>query len=95
MSGGEQQRVAIARALVNRPALLLFDEHCANLDSQNSRIIFDLFQRLNRNLHQTIVIVSREEWRFRYFDGSISMKDGPIGMEGRGGVGGERSERSP
>ena len=81
LSGGEQQRVAIARALVNRPTLLLADEPCANLDSQNSKIILDLFQRLNRDLHQTIVMVSHEEWHKRYFDRIIYMKDGIIEKE--------------
>ncbi len=81
MSGGEQQRVAIARALVNRPALLLADEPCANLDTQNSRIILDLFKRLNKNLNQTIVMVSHEEWHKVYFDRIISMKDGIIETE--------------
>jgi putative ABC transport system ATP-binding protein len=81
MSGGEQQRVAIARALVNQPALLLADEPCANLDTQNSRIILDLFKRLNKNLNQTIVMVSHEEWHKSYFDRIISMKDGIIETE--------------
>jgi putative ABC transport system ATP-binding protein len=78
MSGGEQQRVAIARALVNKPTILLADEPCANLDSQNSRIILDLFKKLNKNLHQTIVMVSHEEWHKSYFDRIIYMKDGVI-----------------
>ena len=78
MSGGEQQRVAIARALVNQPALLLADEPCANLDTKNSRIILDLFKRLNKNLNQTIVMVSHEEWHKSYFDRIISIKDGVI-----------------
>ena len=78
MSGGEQQRVAIARALVNQPAILLADEPCANLDSRNSEIILDLFQRLNRDLRQTIVMVSHEEWHTRYFHRTIFMKDGKI-----------------
>lgn len=81
MSGGEQQRVAIARALVNRPALLLADEPCANLDSRNSRIILDLFKKLNRDLRQTIVMVSHEEWHKEYFDRIIYMKDGRIEAE--------------
>jgi len=81
MSGGEQQRVAIARALVNQPALLLADEPCANLDTQNSRIILDLFKRLNKNLNQTIVMVSHEEWHKSYFDRIISMKGGVIETE--------------
>jgi len=78
MSGGEQQRVAIARALVNKPAIVLADEPCANLDSQNSRIILDLFKKLNKELHQTIVMVSHEEWHMTYFDRVISLKDGLI-----------------
>jgi putative ABC transport system ATP-binding protein len=81
MSGGEQQRVAIARALVNKPTILLADEPCANLDSQNSRIILDLFKKLNKNLHQTIVMVSHEEWHKSYFDRIIYMKDGVIDQQ--------------
>ncbi len=94
MSGGEQQRVAIARALVNRPTLLLADEPCANLDSRNSRIILDLFQRLNRDLHQTIVMVSHEEWHMSYFDRIISMKDGLIEKEEKRKGAGEQPEPS-
>jgi putative ABC transport system ATP-binding protein len=81
LSGGEQQRVAIARALVNKPTILLADEPCANLDSQNSRIILDLFKKLNKNLHQTIVMVSHEEWHKSYFDRIIYMKDGVIDQQ--------------
>ena len=95
MSGGEQQRVAIARALVNRPAILLADEPCANLDTRNSKVILDLFSKLNRDLHQTIVMVSHEEWHTRYFDRIISMKDGVIEKEIHGTQGADsRSEPS-
>jgi putative ABC transport system ATP-binding protein len=78
MSGGEQQRVAIARALVNNPAILLADEPCANLDTQNSRNILELIKKLNRDLKQTIVMVSHEEWHKQYFDRIITMSDGKI-----------------
>ena len=76
LSGGEQQRVAIARALVNKPSLILADEPCANLDTRNSRIILDLIKKLNKELGQTIVMVSHEDWHKAYFDRIITMTDG-------------------
>ena len=78
MSGGEQQRVAIARALVNNPAIILADEPCANLDTRNSTIILELIRKLNRELSQTVVMVSHEEWHQKYFDRVIVMQDGKI-----------------
>lgn len=78
MSGGEQQRVAIARALVNNPAIILADEPCANLDTRNSTIILELIRKLNKELNQTVVMVSHEEWHQKYFDRVIVMQDGKI-----------------
>ncbi|MDD1674168.1 MAG: ABC transporter ATP-binding protein [Methanomicrobiales archaeon] len=81
LSGGEQQRVAIARALINNPRILLADEPLANLDSETSRSILDLFRRLNEDLGQTIIMVSHEEWHKEYFCRVISLKDGLIDRE--------------
>jgi putative ABC transport system ATP-binding protein len=78
LSGGEQQRVAIARALVNNPAILLADEPCANLDSKNSVLILELIRNLNRELQQTVVMVSHEDWHRKYFDRVIYLVDGKI-----------------
>jgi putative ABC transport system ATP-binding protein len=82
MSGGEQQRVAIARALVNNPAILLADEPCANLDTRNSTIILELIRKLNKDLNQTVVMVSHEEWHKKYFDRIIYLRDGKILTDG-------------
>ena len=78
LSGGEQQRVAIARALVNHPAIVFADGPCANLDTATSKTILDLFARLNRELGQTIVMVSHEDWHRRYFCRVIHLEDGRV-----------------
>ena len=78
MSGGEQQRVAIARALVNNPMILFADEPTANLDSESSRIILELFKKLNKEIGQTIIMVTHEPDDKQYVDRVIWLKDGII-----------------
>lgn len=78
LSGGQQQRVAIARAIVNTPDILFADEPCANLDTENSRMVLDLFQQINKEMHQTIVMVSHEDWHKEYFDRIVRLKDGKV-----------------
>jgi len=78
ISGGEQQRVAIARALVNQPRTLFADEPTASLDMESSQIVLDLFRKLNRDLGQTIVMVTHEPEDRQYVDRVIWMKDGRI-----------------
>jgi ABC-type antimicrobial peptide transport system, ATPase component len=78
LSGGQQQRVAIARAIVNTPDILFADEPCANLDSENSRMVLELFQKINQERQQTIVMVSHEDWHREYFDRVIHLKDGRL-----------------
>ena len=48
LSGGEQQRVAVARSLINNPSIIFADEPSGNLDSKNSKQLFDLIKKLNR-----------------------------------------------
>ncbi|HOX28697.1 MAG TPA: ABC transporter ATP-binding protein [bacterium] len=60
LSAGEQQRVGIARALANRPDVLLADEPTGNLDSANSKGIMSLLEHLNRDLGQTLIIVTHD-----------------------------------
>ncbi len=78
MSGGEQQRVAIARALVNNPLILFADEPTANLDSESSMVILQLFRELNKKIGQTIIMVTHEPDDKKYVDRVISLKDGVI-----------------
>ena len=81
LSGGEQQRIAIARALVNAPALLLADEPCANLDSRASTMVLDLIASINRELGQTVLMVSHEEAHRRYFGREVRLYDGRLAEE--------------
>lgn len=61
LSGGQQQRVAIGRALLNSPAIVLADEPTGNLDSRNSAQVMKLLRDSNRDLHQTLVVITHDE----------------------------------
>lgn len=78
ISGGEQQRVAIARSLINQPKTLFADEPTASLDEDSSTIVLDLFCKLNKELRQTIVMVTHEPDDKKYVDRVIWMKDGRL-----------------
>ncbi len=78
ISGGEQQRVAIARALINQPKTLFADEPTASLDEDSSKIVLDLFCKLNKEMKQTIVMVTHEPDDKQYVDRVIWMKDGRL-----------------
>jgi len=81
LSGGEQQRVAIARALINRPSILFADEPTANLDATSAEVVLQLFRRLNKDLGQTIVMVTHEPEDEKYVDRIIWLKDGLVEKE--------------
>jgi len=78
LSGGQQQRVAIARALVNEPSILLADEPTGNLDSKTSEEIMAIFQRLNRDLGITIIMITHESDIASYAKRKILFKDGSV-----------------
>lgn len=82
VSGGEQQRAAIARALVNKPAILFADEPTASLDISSARVVLELFKKLNKELGQTIVMVTHEPEDEKYVDRVIWIKDGLVAEEG-------------
>jgi zinc transport system ATP-binding protein len=60
LSGGQQQRVFIARALVNAPEVLFLDEPAVGIDIDSQRNFYALLEKLNRDMHITIVMVSHD-----------------------------------
>lgn len=78
LSGGQQQRVAIARSLINDPKVLFADEPTANLDTASTKVVMETFQKLNKTMKQTIVLVTHEPDNQAYVDRTIIMKDGKI-----------------
>ena len=81
MSGGEQQRIAIARAIANAPEILFADEPTGNLDRENSRVVMELLQKLNRN-GMTVVMVTHDTAVAEYGTRVIHVEDGKIVEKG-------------
>lgn len=78
LSGGQQQRVAIARSLIYRPAILLADEPTGNLDQRNSKEVIDMLKLSNRNLEQTILLITHDEKIALEAERIITLEDGRI-----------------
>jgi putative ABC transport system ATP-binding protein len=78
LSGGEQQRVALARAIVNSPAIILADEPTGNLDTENSKIVLDMFKELNEKFNQTIIMITHNPEAAAVCSRTIRMRDGLI-----------------
>lgn len=78
LSGGQQQRASIGRALANNPSIVLADEPTGNLDSRNSAEIVALLRRSNRELGQTLVMITHDQDIALQADRVITIEDGRI-----------------
>jgi len=78
LSGGEQQRVAIARALVTEPKILLADEPTGNLDTRSSENVLSLLRGLNKDLGQTVVMITHNPDAATYGTRVLHMRDGLV-----------------
>ena len=78
LSGGEKQRAAIARAMINSPKIIFADEPTGNLDSTNSKILFDIFFKLRDDYDCSIVIVTHNPENAKKCDRKLQIVDGKI-----------------
>lgn len=78
LSGGQQQRVAVARAMINDPAVIMTDEPTGNLDSKNTKIVFDILKKLTRENGQTIITVTHDDEFAANCDRIIELSDGRL-----------------
>lgn len=86
LSGGQKQRVAIARAMANDPAIILADEPTGALDTKTGRLVMDLFHKLNKENGKTIVLITHSPELAGETDRMISIRDGRIVSEDKGGA---------
>lgn len=78
MSGGQKQRVACARAIVTDPSLILADEPTGALDSKSSRLLLESFEKLNKDLQATILMVTHDAFTASYAHRILFIKDGKV-----------------
>ena len=92
LSGGQQQRVSIGRALFNSPSVILADEPTGNLDSKNSAEIVALLRKSNREMNQTMLIITHDENVALQCDRIITLNDGKIVSDKLTGQGGRQDD---
>lgn len=78
LSGGQQQRTSIGRALITRPSLILADEPTGNLDTKSGNEIMELLKSSNRELKQTIIMITHNMELAKAADRIIMIEDGKI-----------------
>lgn len=83
LSGGQQQRVALARTLAQNPQIILADEPVASLDPVTAKQVMDDFQRINRDMHITVLInIHHVELALQYATRVVGIRAGEIVYDG-------------
>ena len=78
LSGGQQQRTSIGRALITNPTIILADEPTGNLDSKSSDEIVALLKKSNKELKQTIIMITHNMEIAKCADRVLKIEDGRI-----------------
>ncbi|WP_273497605.1 ABC transporter ATP-binding protein [Peptoniphilus rhinitidis] len=78
LSGGQQQRVAIARALVTKPSVILADEPTGNLDSKSSSQVVFLLKKINKELGNTILMITHDDEVAQSAEKILRIEDGKL-----------------
>jgi putative ABC transport system ATP-binding protein len=78
LSGGERQRIAIIRALVNNPKIILADEPTSSIDDENSQLLMDLLNKINKEKKVTIIMTTTDLYEKLPTNRDFILKDGHI-----------------
>ena len=81
LSGGQKQRTSIGRALITNPSIILADEPTGNLDSKASDEIVEILKKSNKELNQTIIMITHNMEIAKECDRIIKIEDGKISNE--------------
>ena len=81
LSGGQQQRTSSGRAIITNPTIILADEPTGNLDSKSSDEIVALLKKSNKELNQTIIMITHNMEIAKVADRIIKIEDGKIVSE--------------
>lgn len=81
LSGGEKQRTAIARALVMSPEVVFADEPTGNLDSRSGEAVMEILERLQRDDHITVILITHDRGMAAHAERVVHLKDGRVERE--------------
>ena len=78
LSGGERQRIAVTRALANKPKIILADEPASSLDDENSTLLMDLFEKINKEKGTTILLTTTDLYEKLPTNRNYQLKEGHL-----------------